>query len=213
MTAVKFFEGETAREGYLALPAGGKGNGVLVLHAWWGLNEFFKGLCDRLAAQGLVAFAPDLNDRQIARTVDEANRLSEARNFREAQGTADAALHFLQKHPAVTGGKVSAVGFSMGAAYILLLNEKHPDLFDKLVLFYGPSELDVSGIEARIQFHFAENDEWEPLEGVKKIQAPDAEMHIYPGVGHWFFESDRPDAFDPPAAELAWQRMVSFLNS
>jgi carboxymethylenebutenolidase len=45
---------------YVAAPPSGKGKGVLVIHAWWGLNAFFKGVCDRLADKGFVALAPDL---------------------------------------------------------------------------------------------------------------------------------------------------------
>ena len=67
----KFGDGERF-SGYLAEPAGGVGPGVLVLHAWWGLNDFFKSLCDRLAAEGYVAFAPDLYGGKL--TVDEDRR-------------------------------------------------------------------------------------------------------------------------------------------
>lgn len=62
----------TKREGYLALPASGKGPGILVLHAWWGLNDFFKELCDRLAAEGYVAFAPDVHHGKLATTPADA---------------------------------------------------------------------------------------------------------------------------------------------
>jgi carboxymethylenebutenolidase len=60
-------------------------------------------------------------------------------------------------------------------------------------------------------------DEWEPLDGVKavenEIQAAglDVTFHIYPGVGHWFVEEDRPE-YDPAAAELAWERTIEFLK-
>ena len=50
---------QTQPDGYLALPAAGKGEGVLALHAWWGLNPNFKAFCDRLAQAGFVAFAPE----------------------------------------------------------------------------------------------------------------------------------------------------------
>src|SRR5207244_12815422 len=60
---------------YLAVPKNGKGPGVLVLHAWWGLNDFFKGLCDRLATDGFVAFAPDLYCGATASTRDGAENL------------------------------------------------------------------------------------------------------------------------------------------
>jgi carboxymethylenebutenolidase len=57
---------------YLAVPRSGKGMGVLVLHAWWGLNDFIRDFCDRLAQEGFVALAPDMFSGKIARTVDEA---------------------------------------------------------------------------------------------------------------------------------------------
>ncbi|MEI6193168.1 MAG: dienelactone hydrolase family protein, partial [Verrucomicrobiota bacterium] len=63
---------------YLALPAGGSGPGVLVLHAWWGLNSFFKDLCGRLAAEGFSALAPDLYHGPIADTVEGAQALHDA---------------------------------------------------------------------------------------------------------------------------------------
>src|SRR2546428_13363591 len=61
--------------GYLAVPKKGNGPGVLVLHAWWGLTDFFKGLSDRLANAGFIAFAPDLYRGATASTRDEAKKL------------------------------------------------------------------------------------------------------------------------------------------
>src|SRR5690348_76258 len=66
-----FRSGEKTRDGYLALPPSGAGPGVLVLHAWWGLNEFFVGLCDRLAREGYVALAPDLYEGAVTFSVGE----------------------------------------------------------------------------------------------------------------------------------------------
>ena len=63
---------EISQNSYLALPKSGKGAGVLILHAWWGLNDFFKDFCQRLALEGFVALAPDLYHGKIATTVDEA---------------------------------------------------------------------------------------------------------------------------------------------
>jgi carboxymethylenebutenolidase len=60
---------------YLARPPSGVGRGVLVIHAWWGLNEFFRGVCDRLAQAGFVAAASDLFEGQTATTSDDAQRL------------------------------------------------------------------------------------------------------------------------------------------
>jgi dienelactone hydrolase len=66
--------------------------------------------------------------------------------------------------------------------------------------------------------HFAETDEWVAASGVKKpdkslraAQRP-ATFYTYKGAGHWFFEKDRVDAYNPKAARLAWQRTVAFLR-
>ena len=76
---------------YLALPASGKGPGILVLHAWWGLTPFFKELCNRLAEQGFVALAPDLYHGPTASTVDEAQALVDSADWPKVAATVMAA--------------------------------------------------------------------------------------------------------------------------
>ena len=71
---------------------------------------------------------------------------------------------------------------------------------------------DLSTSKAGFLCHYAENDDWESLEDVKQMNAPNAEIIIYPGAGHWFFESDRPDAYLPKAAAQAWERTIEFFN-
>ena len=68
----------TQPDGYLAIPATGKGNGVLVLHAWWGLNDTMKAFCTRLAQAGFVAFAPDLYHGKVADNIADAETLVKA---------------------------------------------------------------------------------------------------------------------------------------
>lgn len=98
------------RQGYQALPASGKGPGVLVLHAWWGLNEVFKTLCDCLAKEGFVAFAPDLYDGVVTNLREEAQKIVGI----AAQPTAQGGLAYLQSHPAVVSKQLGVIGFSMG---------------------------------------------------------------------------------------------------
>ena len=212
MTMTTFDSNGSSGTGYLALPPGGAGRGVLVLHAWWGLTDFFKSVADRVAAQGYVAFAPDLMQGRTAATVDDAQHLIDTTEGVATRATAEAALEFLRAHPAVQPGPLAAIGFSFGAAYAVLLESLHPGALDQLVLFYGGSDMDLAAVRARVQTHFAEDDPYEPLEGVKKINLPNVEVNIYPGTGHWFVEENRPQNYNAEAAKLAWQRSFSFLG-
>jgi carboxymethylenebutenolidase len=210
--------GHGTTTGYLALPAGSSGWGVLVLHAWWGLNDVFTALCDRLAQEGLVAFAPDLNDGQIATTVAEAQALMDARNNERTASAAFGGLQVLRTHAAVGTTPIGVLGFSMGAAWALELAQSQPGAISTVVLFYGTYGVDFSKTQACFQGHFAEVDEWEPRENVQHMEAAmraagrSVDMHIYHGVSHWFFEPDRPE-YNAEAADRAWQRTLAFFRS
>src|SRR5215467_7778851 len=104
--------------GYLAVPEHGSGPGVLVLHAWWGLTEPFRQVCDRLSEAGFVAFAPDLYRGKTTTSVEEAEALVEALNQDEERVRGDIAgavqvLHqHIATHLADGWGKLAFIGFS-----------------------------------------------------------------------------------------------------
>ena len=102
MITIQTETGKT-QNAYLALPPGGSGPGVLVLHAWWGLTDFFQTWCDRLAAEGFVALAPDLYGGQTAQTIAEATDLSEALDYEITTEIVKAAVDTLANHPATEG--------------------------------------------------------------------------------------------------------------
>ncbi len=200
--------------GYLALPPSQKGPGLLLLHAWWGLTDLFTGLADRFAAEGFVVFAPDLYDGKQTADIAEAEKLVKAAesDFPAMMATAEGAVAHLQNHSAVTSKKQKAVGFSMGAAYALELDNALPDAFDRVVLFYGMAGADVSKSKAKYLAHFAENDPFESTEEARKMKADNLQLHLYPGTGHWFFEDNRPDAYNAEASKIAWERTLAFLK-
>jgi carboxymethylenebutenolidase len=214
---IEFSAGDRTGSGYLALPADGNGPGVLVLHAWWGLNETFKDICERLAKAGFVAFAPDLYAGKTAATIEEAEALMEARDSEAMQSIAGGALSYLRAHPAVEGEAVGAVGFSMGAAWASALSTIFPDGIAAVALFYGVSDDDYGAAHAAFQGHFGETDDWEPLDGVRQMEAAlraagrETTFFTYPGARHWFVEPNRPE-YDAAAAELAWSRTIAFLG-
>jgi carboxymethylenebutenolidase len=203
--------------GYLAIPVQANAPGVMVLHAWWGLNPFFKSLCDRLAAEGFVAFAPDLNSGKVAKTVDEAKQVMSESSFERKQAVAAAAIDFFRSRPEVRKKAFSLIGFSMGAAWSLMLASEHPEDIRKVVLFYGVDNPKFSKIKAEIIGHYSDVDEWEPLDGIRVMESDmraaglNPIFHIYPKKSHWFFENDRPE-YDSEASELAWSRTLEFLK-
>jgi carboxymethylenebutenolidase len=203
--------------GYLAVPERSNAPGVIVLHAWWGLNQVFKNLCDRLASEGFVAFAPDLNEGRVAQTIDEAKQIMSELGFERKQAIVAALVDFMRSRPEVQEGPLALIGFSMGAAWSLGLAGGRPEDIHKVVLFYGAGEADFEKVEAEILGHFSDTDEWEEIEYVRAMEADmrkaglNPTIHIYPNLPHWFFEDDRPE-FEPQAAEVAWKRTLEFLH-
>jgi len=205
--------------GYLAVPEGGHGPGVLVLHAWWGLTPFFEDVCDRLASEGFVALAPDRYGGVAAATIQEAQALQRRREDPvRTKGDLMAAVDYLRAYEAVTGEELATLGFSAGASWALLLSVLKPDVVGAVVTFYGTEQADYSASRAAYLGHYAEDDDWEPAEEVQANEAAlravgrEVAFYTYPGVGHWFFEADRPDYHDAQAADLAWERTVGFLR-
>ncbi len=207
-------------QGFLAVPPTGQGPGVLVLHAWWGLNDTIKAFCTRLAEAGFVAFAPDLYHGQVADNIADAESLGKALNTNHLQAKADIAeaIMFLNARVGPADRGLAVIGFSLGANYALDLAAAAPEHIRSVVLFYGTGGDDFSNSRADYLGHFAENDEFEPpanvdsLEESLKQAGRPVTFYRYSGTGHWFFEPDRLQAYNPAAASLAWDRTLAFLK-
>ena len=211
----------TQPEGYLATPSTRFGPPVLVLHAWWGLNTTIKNICDRLANEGFLVFAPDLYHGKVAETISEAEALGSAldENYLQAKDEIAEAVKYLCQKAGVTGREVSVVSFSLGAYYALDLAASEPKYIRSVVLFYGSGPVDHGTSLASYLGHFAENDPYEPRENVEELEIElkkagrPVTIYTYEGTGHWFFEPDREDAYDEEASHLAWKRTLKFLKS
>ncbi len=211
----------TQPDGFLAEPASGDPAGaVLVLHAWWGLNDTMRDLCRRLAGAGYIAFAPDLYHGRLATTIAEAEALRGVFGTPEATAQAaadiDAAAHWLYERAGRPAAGLAVIGFSMGAYFALECSTALPDLISKVVAFYGTGPTEFDGARAAFQGHFAANDPYEEREYVDATQAAleaagrPVTFYHYPDSGHWFFEPDRAE-YNAAAAGLAWQRTLAFL--
>jgi carboxymethylenebutenolidase len=210
----------TQADGYLAIPPTGKGPGVLVLHAWWGLNDTMKVFCNKLAESGFVAFAPDLYHGQIADNITDAEALGSAldENYLQAKAEIAEAAKFLTERVGQDNREMAVIGFSLGAYYALDLAAAAPEHIRSVVLYYGTGDGDYSSSRASYLGHFAENDEFEPQpnidnleESLKRAGRP-VTFNLYSGTGHWFCEPDRVQAYDQVAADMAWERTLAFLR-
>lgn len=206
-----------AGTGYLALPDSREGPGVLVLHAWWGLNPFFKQVCDRLAEEGFVALAPDLLAGRVATSVEDAEQQLADANPDELAHLTRSSLQTLRELPMTPDGPVGVIGFSMGASMALWVSARAPDDVAATTVFYGAQDIDFAAARSAYLGHFAETDAYVEDDAVALLEAElhldelDVTFHRYPGTTHWFFEQDRPE-HDPDASALAWDRTIEFLR-
>jgi carboxymethylenebutenolidase len=225
-TMVSFPVNGTDANGYLATPDGGSGPGLLVLQEWWGLNPQIKGVADRLAAEGFVGLAPDLYHGELAGhdEMDKAgelmNTLPPDRAARDMKG----AIDFLLGSDVVTSDGVGVIGFCMGGLLTLMISALEGDRVAAAAPFYGAplgdGEPDWSGLTAKVDGHFAENDDFFGPEPVKDLESrlqamgKDVTFTVYPGTGHAFAnETDAIGTYDAEAAATAWSRAVAFLKA
>jgi carboxymethylenebutenolidase len=202
----------------------GAGLGLLVIQEWWGLVPHIKDVCDRFAAEGFTALAPDLYHGTQTTEPDEAGKLLMTLNLDQAAKDMSGAIDHLQQSDRVRGEGVGVVGFCMGGGLTLLLAAQRPDAVKAAVPFYGiipwPSaNPDWSKVAGAIQGHFAANDgmftpdKARELEATLKGLGKEAEFFIYDGTDHAFFNDTRPEVYDEQASSTAWVRALEFLRS
>jgi len=125
--------------GYLATPSSGKGPGVLVIQEWWGLVDHIKRVCDRFAAEGFTALAPDLYQGKSTGEPDEAGKLMMTLNLDRASKDMGGAVDYLKSSDAVRGRGVGVVGFCMGGGLALKLAvQSRPEPWRYVLGFEGP---------------------------------------------------------------------------
>ncbi|MDZ7732093.1 MAG: dienelactone hydrolase family protein [Acidimicrobiia bacterium] len=123
---VEFPSNGSTATGYLAVPDRGSGPGVLVIQEFWGLVDHIKDVCERFAAEGFVALAPDLYHGETTDEPDEAGKLMMALNLDRAIRDLGGAADFLAGHDAVTSSKLGVTGFCMGGGLALALAAERP---------------------------------------------------------------------------------------
>ena len=215
----------TSVEAYLTEPANPtNAPGVVVIQEWWGLDDEIKNVANRLAKAGYRALVPDLYRGKLALEANEAEHLMNDLNFGDAASQdIRGAVQYLK---ATGSAKVAVTGFCMGGALTVLSAGLVPEC-DGTVVWYGypPLEyVDAPAIKKPMLAHWALQDDFFPIAGVDQLE----EKLKVAGVSYDFQRYDAKHAFanpksdarglpplqyNPVAADLAWQRTMSFLKT
>mgnify|MGYP001821555340 CR=1 FL=1 len=224
-TMVEFVSNGGTAAGYLATPEGGSGPGVIVVQEWWGLDSGIKEMADRLAAAGFVALAPDLYHGELAghTEMDKAGELMNSLPPERAGRDMSGAVDYLADHEATTGDRVGVMGFCMGGLLTFVLGTMRPDRIGALVPFYGfpqgDDQPDYSVIDAPIQGHMAEHDDFFPPEAARELETrlrdlgKDATITVHPGSGHAFMAPHNAlGTQDQELYDVVWPQATAFLH-
>jgi len=216
---VSYKSGDETVSGYLALPeGGGKHPALLVIHEWWGLNDWVKQQAESFAKQGYVALAVDLYRGKTGTTPDEAHILM--RGLPDDRGLRDleAAFAYLASRPDVDAKKIGSIGWCMGGSWSIKLAEDQPKLA-AFVVNYGSLPTDpaiIARIQAPMLGNFGADDKGIPpeavhaFEGAMKSAGKTPDIKIYEGAGHAFQNPDNKAGYRPEAAADANKRIDAF---
>lgn len=207
-------------EGYEAAPEVGRGPGVVVIQEWWGLVDHIKDVCDRFAAAGFVALAPDLYHGKTTRSPDQAGKMMMALHIDETESELQGAVDYLLKHEGVTSEKIGVVGFCMGGALALYTATKNPNVGASVVFYGGHPNVkpDLPNLHAPVLGIYAEDDGFVTPQLVRELESKlkelgkEIDVVMYPGTDHAFFNDSRPEVYNAEAAADSWRRTVEFLK-
>lgn len=231
---VEYTAGDVVMKGYLAYDKSIKGKrpGVLVVHEWWGLNDYARKRARMLAELGYAALAVDMyGDGKQAMHPDDAGKFSSElmKNFDTAKARFMAAMEFLKKQPVVDTEKIAAIGYCFGGGIVLNMARQGVDL-KGVASFHGnltavkPAE--QSAVKAKIIVFHGADDKFitqEQIEAFKqemKAAGADLRFIAYPAAVHSFTnpEADAyarkfniPVAYNAEADKKSWAELKTFL--
>ncbi|HEY6768130.1 MAG TPA: dienelactone hydrolase family protein [Candidatus Sulfotelmatobacter sp.] len=217
---VTYKSGDETVQGLLYRPSGkGPFPAVIVIHEWWGLNDWVKEQASKLAEQGYVALAVDLYRGKVATTPDMAHELMRGVPEDRAKRDLRAAFVFLESQPDVKKNRIGSIGWCMGGGYSLDVALQEPNLAAD-VINYGHLATDTEAlkkISAPILGSFGGQDRGIPPEDVQKFEkalkqlSKKVDIKIYPDAGHGFENPNNKDGYRADDAADAWKRTTDFL--
>ena len=220
--AVTFPSGDSTAQALLYLPQGaGPHPALIVIHEWWGLNDWIKQEAAGYAAKGYVTLAVDLYRGKVATDPEMAHELS--RGLPQDQGVRDltAAVAWLQSRKDVKRERIGAVGWCMGGGYALQLAIASTAL-RAVAINYGSLATDKAAlgqIHAAVLGNFGGQDRGIPPDAVHAFEAAmqslgkPVDAKIYPLAGHAFENPNNASGFRPADAADALARIDSFFKS
>ncbi len=221
-TPVSYKSGDETVQGVLYKPAGkGPFPTLIVIHEYWGLNDWVKEQASKLADEGYESLAVDLYRGKVATTPEEAHEL--VRGVPEDRAARDlrAAFSYLESRQEVKKGRIGSIGWCWGGGYSLNLALAEPKLHTA-VINYGHLATDpaaLAKINASILGIFGGQDRGITADDVRKFEqalkkaGKKVEIHIYPDAGHAFENPNNKEGYRPDDAADAWTHTVNFLAS
>jgi carboxymethylenebutenolidase len=218
---VTYQSGDETVHALLYMPAGeGPFPALVVIHEWWGLNDWVKQQASDYADKGYIALAIDLYRGKVATTPDEAHQIMRGVPEDRAQRDLLAATTFLRSLNTVNGKKVGAIGWCMGGGYALDLAIADPKL-KAVVINYGHLATEKSNlrkIHASVLGLFGGEDQGIPVADIRKFETElqgmnkKVEIHIYPDAGHAFENPNNEKGYRADDAANAQKLTAEFLQ-
>jgi len=218
--SVSYKSGDETVSAILYTPSGaGPFPALIVIHEWWGLNDWVKDQASKLADQGYVALAIDLYRGKVADNPDLAHELMRGLAPDRATRDLQAAYAFLASQPNVKKDRIGSIGWCMGGGVSLDAAINIPTLAATVVnyghLVTDPAE--IKKIQAPVLGLFGGQDRGIPPDDVKKFQqameqsGKKIEVKIYPDAGHAFENPNNKQGYRAQDAADAWQLTTAFL--
>jgi carboxymethylenebutenolidase len=218
---VSYQSGAETVHALLYKPAGdGPFPALVMIHEWWGLNDWIKQQAQHYADQGYVVLAIDLYRGQVATTPDQAHEIMRGVPEDRAQRDLLAAVSYLSSLPAVSPKRIGTIGWCMGGGYALDLAVADPRL-KVAVINYGhlaTEDATLKKIRASILGIFGGQDQGIPAADVHKFEAQmraqkkKVDIYIFPGAGHAFENPNNKQGYRPDDAAKAEKLTQDFLE-
>lgn len=205
--------------GCLAKPTEpGKYPGVVMIHEWWGLNDYIRATAQKLASEGFTVIAVDLFHGEVTATPEKARQLVSSLDKDEAISNMRSAVRYLKSEENVSG--LASLGWCFGGGQSLQLALSGETL-DATVIYYGDLVTDESRLATMhwpVLGVFGDRDTAIPVAEAKKFHSTldklgiENEIYIYPGVGHAFANPTGAN-YAPNETKDAWEKTIAFLNN